>query len=112
MRTERTKFESLQVYKLSEELADNIWAILVGWEIFAKDTVGKQLVRAADSIGANIAEGTGRSSYRDNKRFVYIARGSINEIKHWQRRAYRRGLLTGEQTDRLKPILDAHLLLN
>ena len=111
MRTERTNFESLQVYKLSEELADNVWDIVDGWKTFAKDTVGKQLVRAADSIGANIAEGTGRSSYKDNKRFVYIARGSMNETKHWLRRAYKRGLLTGEQIERLKQSW-THSLLN
>jgi len=50
---ERTNFEKLQVYQLSEKLADNIWEIVVTWDSFAKDTVGKQIVRAADSIGAN-----------------------------------------------------------
>lgn len=63
-------------------------------------------VRSADSIGANIAEGTGRKSYVDNKRFVFIARGSVNETKHWLRRAYKRNLLTVEQITMLKPILD------
>jgi four helix bundle protein len=54
---ERTNFEKLQVYKLSEKLADRIWRIVIRWDFFAKDTVGKQLIRAADSIGANFAEG-------------------------------------------------------
>ena len=44
-----------------------------------KNTVGKQIVRSADSIGANIAEGTGRHNFQDNQRFVKIARGSLNE---------------------------------
>ena len=66
----------------------------------------KQLVRAADSIGANIAEGVGRRTYIDNRRFVFIARGSLNETIYWLRRAFRRELLTLEQVDRLKPILD------
>jgi four helix bundle protein len=106
MKTERTNFENLQVYKLSEELADNVWDIVDGWKTFARDTIGKQLVRSADSIGANIGEGTGRSSYQDNKRFVYIARGSMNETKHWLRRAYKRKLLTEKQIEVLKSILD------
>ena len=102
----RTNFENLDVYRLSEQLADAVWDIVVTWTQFARDTVGKQLVRAADSIGANIAEGTGRGAFQDNRRFVRIARGSLNETKHWLRRAYRRRLLNQEQTDLLKPLLD------
>ena len=56
----RTSFENLQVYKLSEKLADEVWTVVTSWEQFAKTTVGKQMVRAADSVGANIAEGSGR----------------------------------------------------
>ena len=102
----RTNFENLQVYQLAEELADEIWAIVSGWDTFAKNTIGKQIVCSADGIGANIAEGTGRGSFKDNKRFVKIARGSLNETQHWLRRAYKRHLLTGEQVDKLKPLLD------
>jgi len=98
-------FEDLQVYRLSEELADAVWSIVVKWESFAKDTVGKQIVKAADSVGANIAEGTGRGSYQDNRRFIRIARGSLYETRHWLRRAYKRKLLDDEQITKLKPII-------
>ena len=101
----KTKFESLQVYQLAEKLADEIWNAVIEWEHFAKETVGKQVVRAADSIGANIAEGTGRGSFQDNRRFVKIARGSLNETQHWLRRAYKRHLLTHQQVETLKPII-------
>jgi four helix bundle protein len=102
----RTNFEKLRVYQLSEILADQVWEIVLGWNNFARDTVGKQLVRAADSIGANIAEGTGRGRYLDNKRFVRIARGPLNETQHWLRRAYKRRLLTSKEIDRLKTLID------
>lgn len=72
---------------------------------FARDTVGNQIVRSADSIGANIAEGAGRGSFQDNKRFVKIARGSLNETQHWLRRAYQRKLLNDEQIKKLQPIV-------
>lgn len=104
--TTRTNFEKLEVYLLSERLADSIWDIVEGWSAFAKDTVGKQIVRAADSVGANISEGVGRGSHADNRRFVRTARGSLNETKHWLRRAYRRKLLTKAQTELLRPLLD------
>jgi len=102
----RTNFEKLEVYQLAEKLADAIWEIVVEWGHLAQDTVGRQLVRSADSIGANIAEGTGRGAFQDNRRFVRIARGSLYETKHWLRRAYRRSLLTKEQIDGLKPVID------
>ncbi|MCP6762811.1 MAG: four helix bundle protein [Fischerella sp. CENA71] len=73
-------FQNLQVYQLSEKLADEIWKIVEKWNLFAKETIGKEIVRAADSIGANIAEGVGRGSYQDNRRFIRIARGSLNEL--------------------------------
>ena len=102
----KSNFENLRVYQLAEELADHIWDMVIVWEAFAKDTVGKQVVRSADSVGANIAEGDGRGTYQENRRFVRIGRGSLNETRHWLRRAYKRGLLTDEQVSQLRPILD------
>jgi len=109
-------FERLRVYQLAEALADEIWKVVADWDVFARDTVGRQLVKAADSIGANIAEGTGRGTYQDNRRFVRIARGSLYETRHWLRRAYKRRLLDDEQINVLKltiedlaPKLNAYL---
>src|SRR6516164_5228111 len=102
----RIGFEQLEVYRLSERLADEIWAAVSSWDRFARETVGNQIVRAADSIGANIAEGTGRGSFQDNRRFVRTARGSLNETTHWLRRAHSRKLLSPQMVRQLKPILD------
>jgi four helix bundle protein len=99
----KTNSESLRGYRLSEKLADQIWDTVAAWDSFAKGTVGKQIVRAADSVGANIAEGAGRGSYQDNRRFIRNARGSLNETKHWLRRAFRRNLLSQVDVERLKP---------
>lgn len=102
----KSNFENLRVYQLSEKIADRIWQLVTEWDWFAKNTVGVQVVRAADSVGANIAEGAGRGSYADNKRFVRTARGSLNETKHFLRRAYRRGLLEKADVKELKPLVD------
>ena len=101
-----TSFEKLRVYRLAEKLADEIWPIVIRWDNFARNTIGLQLVRAADSVGANIAEGTGRGSFQDNRRFVRTARASLYEVRHWLRRAHKRKLLVQEQIDRLKPLMD------
>jgi four helix bundle protein len=102
----RTNFEKLRVYQLSEKLAGQIWEVVLGWNNFARDTVGKQVVRSADGVGANISEGSGRGRFMDNKRFVRMARGSLNETQHWLRRAYKRNLLTKKQVDNLRPLID------
>jgi four helix bundle protein len=102
----RTNFENLRVYQLSEEISDIIWDIVLKWKRLPQDTVGKQVINAADSIGANIAEGTGRGSYADNRRFARIARGSLFEVKHWLRRAYRRNLLTEDEVSKLQSLIN------
>ena len=73
----RTGFENLRVYQLAKEIADLIWEVVFKWDRFPQSTIGKQLVDSADSIGGNIAEGTGRGSFADNRRFARIARGSL-----------------------------------
>jgi len=103
---ERTNFEKLDVYRLSEKLADDVWNIVIAWDTFARDTVGKQIVRAADSIGANIAEGSGRGSVIDNRRFVRMARGSLYETIHWLRRSYTRKLLSQTEVKKLRLVVE------
>lgn len=100
-------FEKLLVYMLAEELSDVIWDVVGRWSVLARDTVGKQIIRSSDSIGANIAEGSGRGSYQDNRRFVRIARGSLYESRHWLRRAFKRHLLTDLQTTTIKKLVDS-----
>lgn len=102
----KTSFENLEVYQLAEKLADEIWDIVIKWKPFEKNTVGEQMVDAADSVPANIAEGCGRFNYRDNSRFIKIARASLYETKNWLRRAYRRKLLTESEVEKLKPIIE------
>jgi four helix bundle protein len=99
-------FEDLRVYQMSEHAADTIWEAVCGWSLLAKDTVGKQIIRSADSIGANIAEGFGRGTYADNRRFIRMARGSLYETRHWLRRAFRRQLLATSQIDILRPVIE------
>lgn len=72
----KTSFENLEVYQLAERPSDTIWKVATSWEHFAKSTLGTQIVRSADSISANIAEGCGRFNYKDNAKFIRIARGS------------------------------------
>jgi four helix bundle protein len=102
----KSNCEHLQIYKVAESLADEIWNIVGNWEQFAKDTIGKQIVLSVDSIGANIAEGTERHNFSAHQHYIRQAISSLNETRYWLRRAYTRHLLTGEQIKKLKPIVD------
>lgn len=75
------KLEELQVYQLSMGIGEKIWSIVIDWSYFEKDTIGKQLVRAADSVAANLSEGFGRFHFKEAKNFSYYSRGSLYETK-------------------------------
>jgi four helix bundle protein len=102
----KANFLNLRVYQLAEKLADAVAEVAVKWPAFHRNTLGEQIVRAADSIGANIAEGHGRGTYKDNRRLTLIARGSLYETQHWLRRAFQRKLLMDKQVRILKPLVD------
>jgi len=70
--------EKLDVYRISIEFAAWAFALtkkLSGPNRHARD----QLLRASQSIPQNIAEGNGKRSIKDRKRFLEIARGSAME---------------------------------
>ena len=73
----------LKVHELAVKLGDDTCAIVETWRYFHRDTLGKQIVRSADSVRANIAEGYVRYSFPDRIRFCHIARGSLMESKRW-----------------------------
>ena len=85
--------ETLEVYQKAEAFSDEIWLIVEEWSYFRKDTIGKQIVRAADSRSANIAEGYGRYYYKESKQFYFYARGSIQETKSWLSKCKRRKIV-------------------
>jgi four helix bundle protein len=86
-------FEDLRVLKSAEEIADSVWKVVVQWDEFAKDVVGKQMARSADSIGANIAESFGRYNFGEKLQFLYYSQGGIFETKYWLNRTQIRGLM-------------------
>ncbi len=90
-----------RMYQRASSLADEIWALVDVWDWFPKKTVGDQLVRSIDSIGANLAESAGRYHVKDVIRFIYIARGSLRESQYWIERAKSRKLIEDDVATRL-----------
>ena len=98
-------FHDLEVYRRSVVLATDVREAIRGWDNFDLWTCGVQLVRAADSVGANIAEAHGRDTFSDRRRQLYVARGSAFELEHWLLTAGARGLMTdGEALDEARQV--------
>ncbi len=91
------QLNDINAYKISFNLSNKVWDIVISWDYFTKNTVGKQFVRAIDSISANIAEGFGRYSKKDKIKFYRISSGSIKEALDWNEKARVRELITNEQ---------------
>jgi len=96
----------LDVYRLAEELSDLIWVAYDEWSPKAQHTMGAQIIRAADSIAANIAEGYGRYIPADRRKFYLYARGSFEETKAWLRKAIRRRVIVADDVRKYKTLVD------
>lgn len=91
------QLSDLSAYKAAFRLSDYVWNVVNTWKIFEKDTVGKQFVKAVDSISANIAEGFGRYTKKDKIHFYRYAYGSVTESLDWNEKTFSRKLCTKEQ---------------
>ena len=95
------ELEDLKIYKMAMELGDKCWFVVKEWDHLAKDTIGKQMIRSADSVAANISEGYGRFHYKDSKNFNYYSRGSLYETKTWTTKAFNRELIAKTEYESL-----------
>ncbi|MFM7850923.1 MAG: four helix bundle protein [Flammeovirgaceae bacterium] len=85
--------EDFKTYNRAMEVGERVWIIVLKWNYFEKDTIGKQLVKAVDSIAANLSEGLGRYHFKEAKNFSYYSRGSLFETKTWIAKAHNRQLI-------------------
>jgi len=105
--------DELRIYQMAMEFAEKVWNVVIGWDWFAKQTIGRQWVEVADSVGANISEGFGRYHFKDSKNFLYYSRGSLSESKTWLTKAYSRNLISQEEYSALSAdIKDLGIKLN
>ncbi|HBP01145.1 MAG: hypothetical protein UY41_C0012G0004 [Candidatus Moranbacteria bacterium GW2011_GWE1_49_15] len=106
MQDKYLQLNDIGAYKISFNLSNYVWDIVVGWDYFSKDTVGKQWARAMDSISANIAEGFGRYTKKDKINFYRYSFGSLKESLDWTQKAKIRKLITDEQYSYVMKELD------
>jgi four helix bundle protein len=99
-----SNFRGLVAYRLAAELGDELYRRVAAWSSLDQWTMGVQLLRAADSVGANIAEASGRWTEVERRRFLLVARGSLHELEHWVARAHAREALEEELGPRLEEL--------
>ena len=105
------KLIDLEVYKVAIEIGDIVWDMVDKWDFFNKDTLGKQFVKAADSVALNIAEGYGRYFYKENKNFNYYSRGSAFECTSCLRKAVKRNLISEQENIKLRFLFEKYFKL-
>jgi four helix bundle protein len=85
-------------------LSDELHTAVRRWPELDRRGHGLQLLRSIDSVGANIAESSGRWRTPEKRNLLIIARGSLLEAEHWILRAEARGLLDRGTAGRIDEI--------
>ena len=98
--------EELEVYQLAIEISRLAWEIYNRLPKEQQYSQGRQFLEAADSVGANIAEGYGRFHYKDSLKFYYNSRGSLFETKHWNSLLNQRDMITEDMYLKMKDLIE------
>jgi len=94
-------YEKYEAWKLSHELALEIYKSTEEWPTREIYGLSAQMRRAALSVPTNIAEGTAKLGPRELRRYLDIALGSLSELSYLLRFSRDRGLLQAEEWHRL-----------
>lgn len=93
----RQRYKKLTVWEKSLDLVYDVYQLLPRFPVEERFGITQQIRRCSVSISSNIAEGAGRGSVKDFVRFLYIARGSTNELETQLIIAQRLGFIAQEQ---------------
>lgn len=96
-------FENLKVYQLARQLVKDVYLLQNRFPKEERYALGDQVRRAAVSITANLAEGSGRQSLKEKIRFIEIAFGSMTEVFCELQTACDLGYIRNEELDALRP---------
>ena len=96
-------FENLKVYQVARALVKDVYILQNSFPKEEKYALGDQVRRAAVSITANLAEGSGRQSVKEKIHFIEIAFGTMTEVFCELQTACDLGYIQLEELDALRP---------
>lgn len=99
-------YRGLDAWRLSKDLAAGVFRITDGEPLRSRRSLCDQMQRAAVSVPSNIAEGEERGSNREALRFLYIAKGSLAELRTQVEIALAIGDLSAEAATRMDAAAD------
>lgn len=105
------RFTELEVWKKARQLKLDLKQIVKDFPAEEKYRLSDQLTRAC--VGACIAEGHGRFTYKDQVHFCIIARGSLSEILHHLVDAFDEKIISKQKLEELNiQVNEVEKLLN
>ena len=99
-------FEKLDVWNKSVELSEEIYIVTKNFPSDEKFGIISQLRRASVSVSSNIAEGSSRSSYKEQARFSEIAYGSLIEVLNQIILSYRLNFINEDSYLNLRELIE------
>lgn len=96
-------FENLEVYKAARILVRDVYRLQHKFPKYETYALGDQVRRSASSVTSNIAEGSGRNSFKEKSHFIEIAYGSLMEAFSQLQIAQDLGYLTEIEINTIRP---------
>lgn len=96
-------FEDLDAYKVARLLVRDVYLLQNKFPMEERFALGDQVRRSITSVTSNIAEGSGRNSYKEKIHFIEIAFGSMTESFSQLQNAQDLGYITQQEVENLRP---------
>lgn len=94
-------YTELDVWKYARELVKLVYMLTKSYPQDELYGLTNQLRRSAISVPSNIAEGTGRQSNKETIHFLFIAKGSLNELETQLYLSFDLGYISKEELDNI-----------
>ena len=95
-------FRKIMAWEKADDLAVLIYEVTKAFPREELYGLTSQLRRAAVSVAANIAEGSGKQYLKEFRQFLYTARASLSEVEYYIHLSHRLGYLDTEKVAKLE----------